>query len=248
MVIYYYMNFRLLLKKLSLAAFFLLNSTFLFAQATVVTGKVIDATDKETLPFVTVSFPGTTIGVTTDNDGKFTLSTSRQFSQVKISFIGYKDMLVNIQPGKTQSLNTVSLQRSAQELTEVEIKSGGKVRYRNRDNPAVELIRKVIANKEKNSPERYNFVEYREYDRLQFALSNLSTTLTDKKFFRKYAFLLDNRDSTTVPGKTLTPFYLDEKLSQYYYKKNPESENTILLGQKKTDLGAFIDADGFGDY
>ena len=76
LVIYYYMNFRLLLKKLSLAAFFLLNSTFLFAQATVVTGKVIDATDKETLPFVTVSFPGTTIGVTTDNDGKFTLSTS----------------------------------------------------------------------------------------------------------------------------------------------------------------------------
>ncbi|MFD0749028.1 DUF5686 family protein [Mucilaginibacter calamicampi] len=242
------MNFRLLLKTLFVAALSLLYSTFLFAQATVVSGKVIDATDKETLPFVTVSFPGTTIGVTTDNDGKFTLSTSRQLQQVKISFIGYKDMLLNIQPGKTQSLGTISLQRSAQELTEVEIKSGAKVRYRNRENPAVELIRRVIANKAKNSPERYNYVEYLEYDRLQFALSNLSTTLTDKKAFRKYAFLLDNRDSITVPGKTLTPFYLDEKLSQYYYRRNPEAENTIIKGTKKTDLGAFIDADGFGDY
>jgi hypothetical protein len=248
LVIEYYMNFRLLLKRLFLAAFFLLYSTFLFAQATVVTGKVIDATDKEPLPFVTVAFPGSTIGVTTDNDGKFTLSSSRQFTQVKISFIGYKEVLLNIQAGKTQSLNTISLQPTAAQLTEVEIRSGARVRYRNRDNPAVELIRRVIANKEKNSPTRYDYVEYREYDKLQFALSNLSTTLTDKKFFRKYAFLLDNRDSTTVPGKTLTPFYLDEKLSQYYYRKNPESENTILLGQEKTDLGAFIDSDGFGDF
>ena len=242
------MSFRLLLKRLFLAAFFLLYSTFLFAQATVVTGKVIDAADKEPLPFVTVAFPGSTIGVVTDNDGKFTLSSSRQFSQVKISFIGYKEVLLNISPGKTQSLNTISLQPAAAQLTEVEIKSGARVRYRNRDNPAVELIRRVIANKEKNRPERYDYIQYREYDKLQFALSNLSTTLTDKKFFRKYAFLLDNRDSTTVPGKTLTPFYLDEKLSQYYYRKNPESENTILLGQEKTDLGAFIDSDGFGDF
>ena len=247
-LVYHYMNFRLLSKGLFLAALFLSYSTFLFAQATIVTGKVIDAADKEPLPFVTISFPGTTIGVTTDNDGKFTLSTSRQFSQVKISFIGYKELLLNIQPGKTQSLNTVSLQTDSRQLSEVEIKSGARVRYRNRENPAVELIRKVIANKAKNSPQQYNNIEYREYDRLQFALSNLSTTLTDKKFFKKYAFLLDNRDSITVPGKTLTPFYLDEKLSQYYFRKNPESENTILLGGKKTDLGAFIDADGFGDY
>lgn len=245
---YYYMNFRYLLTRLFLSAVFLLYSTFLFAQATIVTGKVIDAVDKEPLPFVSVSFPGTTIGVTTDNDGKFTLSTSRQFSQVKISFVGYKEVLLNISAGKTQSLNTISLQPSSQQLTEVEIRSGARQRYRNRDNPAVELIRRVIANKEKNRPERYNYVEYREYDKLQFALSNLSTTLSDKKFFRKYAFLLDNRDSTTVPGKSLMPFFLDEKLSQYYYRKNPEDERTVLLGQKKTDLGSFIDSDGFGEY
>nr|WP_294790843.1 DUF5686 and carboxypeptidase-like regulatory domain-containing protein [uncultured Mucilaginibacter sp.] len=242
------MNFRYLLKRLFLAASFLLYSTFLFAQATVVTGKVIDASDKQPLPFVSVAFPGTTIGVTTDNDGKFTLSTSRQFSQIKISFIGYKDVLLNITAGKTQSVNTISLQPSAAQLTEVEIKSGARVRYRNKDNPAVELIRNVIAHKAQNRPERYNYIEYKEYDKLQFALSNLSTTLSDKKFFRKYAFLLDNRDSVTVPGKSLTPFFLDEKLSQYYYRKNPESENTILLGNKKTDLGSFIDSDGFGDY
>lgn len=226
----------------------MLYSSFLFAQATIITGKVIDATDKEPLPFVSVSFPGTTTGVTTNNDGEFSLTTSRQLSQIKISFVGYKDILLNITPGKTQNIGTIRLQSVSQQLTEVEVRSGAKVRYRNRDNPAVELIRRVIANKEKNRPERYNYIEYKEYDKLQFALSNLSTTLTEKKFFKKYAFLLDNRDSTTVPGKSLTPFFLDEKLSQYYYRKSPEKERTVLLGQKKTDLGAFIDNDGFGEY
>jgi len=242
------MNFKYLLKRLFPAAFLLLYSTFLFAQATIVTGKVIDAADKESLPFVTVSFPGTTIGVTTDNDGKFSISSSRQFSQLKISFVGYKEVLLNIQPGKTQSVNVVSLQAASQQLTEVEIRSGAKVRYRNRDNPAVELIRRVIANKEKNRPERYNYIEYREYDKLQFALSNLSPSISEKKYLRKYAFLLKNRDSLTVPGISLTPFFLDEKLSQYYYRKNPENERSVLLGEKKTDLGSFIDTDGFGDY
>ncbi|PJJ84738.1 DUF5686 and carboxypeptidase-like regulatory domain-containing protein [Mucilaginibacter auburnensis] len=242
------MNFRYLLKGLFASAFFLLYSTLLVAQNTIVSGKVIDASDKQPLPFVSVGFPGTTVGVTTDSDGKFTLNTSRQVTQIKISFVGYKEVVLNISPGKTQTLNTVSLQPISEQLTEVEIRSGKKVRYRNRDNPAVELIRRVIANKEKNRPERYNYVEYREYDKLQFALSNLPPSLTERKLLRKYAFLLNNKDSVTVPGKALTPIFLDEKLSQYYYRRNPEAERTVLLGEKKTDLGSFIDSDGINDY
>jgi hypothetical protein len=55
---------------------------------------------------------------------------------------------------------------------------------------------------------------------------------------------LDNRDTTTVPGKSLLPIFLDEKLSQHYYRKNPEKEKSITLGQKTTNLGASIDNEG----
>lgn len=241
------MEFKIILKRFFLPAIFILYAHSVFAQVTVVTGIVTDASDKDPLPFVTVSFPNTTIGATTDADGKFSISTTGSPTQLKVSFVGYKQVLYPVIPGIKQVAN-IKLTPTTQQLNEVEIKSGKKERYRNKDNPAVELIRKVIAHKEKNRPESYNYIQYKEYDKLQFALSNLPQSLTDRKFFRKYSFLFNNRDSTTVPGVSLMPFYLDEKVSQYYYRKDPSSEKTTLLGQKKTDLGSFIDSDGFGDY
>jgi len=234
-------------KQLSLLITLLLLPILLFAQTTTrVTGLVTDAKTKETLPFVTVSFVGTTIGGPTDNGGKFKLSTTnQQLNKIRISFVGYKDQVITIEPGKDQVVN-VKLVEETEELTEVDIKGGKKPRYRNKDNPAVELIRKVIENKEKNRPEAYNYVEYREYDKVVFSFTNLSTTLSDKKFFQKYKFVLDNRDTTSVPGLNLLPIYIEEKLSQYYYRKSPEKEKTRILGQKTTDFGGSVDAEGLG--
>ncbi|WP_428331104.1 DUF5686 family protein [Mucilaginibacter sp.] len=222
-------------------------ATLLLAQSTVVSGTVTDASNKQPLPFVTVSFTGTTIGIATDNDGKFSISSDKPVKQIKVSFLGYKDATFSIVPGAKQNIN-VRLFPSSNQLNEVVVKSGKKPKYRNKDNPAVELIRKVIENKEKNRPESYSYVEYKEYDKMQFSLSNVSPTLADKKFFRKYAFVINNRDSTTVPGKSLLPIFLNEKLSQYYYRKNPEKEKTTVLGDKTVNFGGSVDAEGLGAY
>jgi hypothetical protein len=241
------MDFKYLGKKLFFLTFFLSFSLLTFAQTTILSGTVTDAGTKKPLPFVVVSFTGTTNGTTTDNQGKYRLTTNQSYSQVKVSFLGYKDANLTITPGKEQVLN-IKLFPEAKQLHEVVINSGKKPKYRNKENPAVELIRKVIENKEKNRPESYAFVEYREYDKVQFSISNLSDKLAEKKFFRKYKFVLENRDSTTVPGKSLLPFYLDEKLTQYYYRKNPEKYKTITLGEKNVNFGGSIDSEGIGQY
>ena len=222
------MDFKYFNRKLFFLAFFLLYNTILFAQTTVVSGTVTDAATKKTLPFVTVSFTGTTIGTNTDDKGKYSITSVKPVSQVKVAFLGYKDALFSVTPGTTQVLN-VKLVPISTQLSEVVVHSGKKPKYRNKDNPAVELIRKVIENKEKNRPESYSYVEYKEYDKMQFSLSNVSNNLSDKKFFRQYKFVLDNRDSTTIPGKSLLPIFLDEKLSQYYYRKEPEKEKTVTF-------------------
>jgi len=203
------MNLKYCCRKLLLFTFLFLYSSILFAQ-TIVSGTVTDAATKKTLPFVAISFTGTTIGVNTDAQGQYTISSNEPARQLKASFLGYKNALISIVPGKTQVFN-IKLVPIATQLNEVVVKSGKKPKYRNKDNPAVELIRKVIENKEKNRPENYAYVEYKEYDKMQFSLLNVSNTLSDKKIFRQYKFMLDNRDSTTVPGKSLLPFFLDEK-------------------------------------
>jgi hypothetical protein len=234
-------------KKLFFLAFLLFCTSTLFAQTTTVNGIVTDAKNKQPLPFVSVSFAGSTIGVTTDNNGKYTLSSQQAYTHIKVSFLGYKDVDLTIVPGKEQVLN-VKLVPLAQQLNEVVINSGKKPKYRNKDNPAVELIRKVIENKEKNRPENYPYVEYREYDKMQFSVSNVSDKLSENKFLRKYKFVLDNRDTTTIPGKSLLPIFLNEKLSQYYYRKNPEKEKTTVLGEKTVNYGGSIDNEGLTKY
>ncbi len=242
------MNFISFGKRLGLLTLFLLSTLLLRAQTAVITGTITDANDKETLPFVTITFPGTIEGAAKSKiDGTYSISNPKGYHQIRFSYAGYKDMVLPIEPGKSQKID-VKMQPVVSQLGQVDISATRNGRYRNRDNPAVELIRKVIANKDKNRPENYNYIEYKEYDKMQFALNNVSTTLADKKFFRKYKFVLDNRDSTTIPGKSLLPIFLTEKLSQYYYRKDPEKERTIVLGKKDTDFGAAIDNEGVESY
>ncbi len=226
---------------------FLFSSIASFAQITKVSGVVIDAKTKQTLPFVTIGTADGSVGVTSGEDGKYELQSDKPFSKIIVSYVGYQQAELTVTPGQEQVLN-IRLVPVSRQLNEVVIKAGKKTRYRNKDNPAVELIRQVIEHREQNRADSYPYVQYKEYDKMMFSLLNVSPTLSDKKFFRKYKFLLDNRDSTSVPGKSLLPIYLDEKLSQYYYRKKPEKDKSILLGEKGVNFGSYIDNEGLGQY
>jgi len=140
------MDFKYFHKKLYNIILFLFCTTPLFAQTTIVSGTVVDGTNKKPLPFVAVSFPGTTIGVNTDNQGKYSIQSDKPVTKIKASFLGYKNAIFTVVTGKEQEIN-IRMVPSASQLQEVVVKSGKKPKYRNKDNPAVELIRKVIENK-----------------------------------------------------------------------------------------------------
>lgn len=233
--------------KLSLRLFPLILIVFsaasIFGQTTTVRGTVTDSVYITPLHLVSIYVPGTKIKVTTNAEGKFRISSDKPFNQIKVSFLGYKDAFYRVTPGTDQVIN-IKLISFSKQLKEVVIGGGRSVKYSNKNNPAVELIRKVIENKEKNRPGNYPFVEYKEYDKVQFSLSNLPDKASGSKLFHQYKFLLDNRDTTTVPGKSLLPIFLQEKLSQYYYCKTPEREKTITLGEKTVNFGSDIDAQG----
>ena len=241
------MDFKHIYKTLYLLSFLVFFASVLFAQTTTVSGRVTDGTNKKPMPYVAVSLSGTTVGVNTDGGGNYTLTTSQPVTQLKASFLGYKDAVYTVKPGVSQTVN-VRMVPASNQLKEVTIKSGKKPRYRNKDNPAVELIRKVIENKEKNRPKSYDYVEYKEYDKMTFSLVNVADKISDKKIFRPYKFMFDNRDSTTVPGKSLLPFFLSEKVSQYNYRKQPEKERTVTLGEKTVNFGGAIDSQGLDVY
>src|SRR5579862_7120101 len=84
----------------------LLLSTFAsFAQITKVSGVITDAKTKQTLPFVGVATADTSITVTSDANGHYSITSGKSFSQIRVSYVGYKTALVNLTPGKEQNLD-----------------------------------------------------------------------------------------------------------------------------------------------
>lgn len=218
------------------------------AQQTVVSGTVTDAATKETIPYASFILNGSGKGGRTDADGKYNITVSGNYTQLKFSYIGYKTQVKTIRPGLAQTIN-VQLQSEAMQMNEVVIKGGKKAPYRNKENPAVELIRKVIANKSKNRMESYDYVAYQKYERMLFSMSNLSEKFKNKKIFRNYQFLFQEQDSTKIGGKNMLPVFQQEKLSDNYFRKNPEKLKTVVIADKQVNFDErFVDNQGLSSY
>jgi hypothetical protein len=220
----------------------------LYAQNTVVRGTVTDAKTKEALSFVTIGFAGSTQGAATDVNGHYTLKTTDKFDQIRITYVGYKTVFKNIEAGKEQEIN-IALIADSRQLGDVVVKSAKKKKYTNKGNPAVELIRQVIAHKEQNQVQNYNYAEYKQYERMVFSLSNLSEKFTQKKIFKNYQFMFRQQDSTAIGGKTLLPLYMEEKLSQNYYRKVPYTQKQVIEANKQVKYDEnFVDNQGLTTY
>src|SRR5690606_20931284 len=192
-----------------------------FAQTTNVKGIITDIVTGETLPYVTVSVPGTSIGASADDDGRYSIKLTGNHNKLKFIFIGYMPVEVDIEPGKDQVID-VKMDVNADMLDAVVV-TGKRGRYRNRDNPAVQLIKKVIEHKDENRMSAHEYVEFQQYEKISFSLSNLSEKFKNRKIFKNYQFLFNEQDSTEMGGKIILPAYMEEKVSNIYYRGDPRS-------------------------
>lgn len=85
------------------------------AQSRTVTGTVKDAMGPVLAASVVVE--GTTLGVSTDMDGKFKLDVPVSAKQIKVSFVGYEDAYVTLNPSKTDY--EVFLKENSNQLDDV---------------------------------------------------------------------------------------------------------------------------------
>ena len=87
---------------------FLLSGWMGFAQKATVTGTIYDnESPGATLPFANITIKGTTIGVTTDENGSYTLKLDAGTHQLEYSFVGYEtvEQTVQVLAGETLTIN-----------------------------------------------------------------------------------------------------------------------------------------------
>ena len=209
---------------------------------TIIKGTVTDANTGEPLSYVSVLLKGTTVGTITDSKGKYGIETSSEASELKFSFIGYEAEIRNIKPGTEQVID-IRLELSSISLEEVTVRPKRR-EYRNRDNPAVELIGKVIARKDLNRRESFSFVKYRKYEKILLALSNITEDFKKSGLFRDYRLIFENTDTTKRIGNEILPLYLKEALSDNYYRQEPEAKKEVVLAEKAINLERYLDNKG----
>lgn len=222
---------------------FLLSITHLAAQKTVVRGKVIDEKTKETMPYVNVQFDGTSVGVTSDIEGNFYFDTKLPVNKIRVTYVGYKTFIVSIKANEINEIS-IQLQPLTNDLDEVVVRSG---RYRNRGNAAVELIQKVIDNKDKNRKESLPYLSYQKYEKVEFALNNVTDKFRKGFIGRKMPFIFDNVDTNKASGKINMPFFLRESLTDIYSRNSPKSFKEYVRAEKNTTLPGYIDDDGISN-
>ena len=209
-------------------------------QTRYLTGAVRDSLTRQPLSNVSVSIPGSGKGSLTDAKGKFRIAVDKRTHEIRFSAAGYGPASVHVSDTSMGPL-TVLLSVSYTNLQQVVIK--GRARYHNRHNPAVELIRQVIAHKAANAPAFYPYMTYDQYDKIRVLADRPPNFIANGKLLRRYHFLF-TPDTTLVPGKSLVPAYLEETVSRNYSRTNPPGKKSVILGHKRVDLGEYVDMGG----
>ncbi len=199
------------------------------AQTTTITGVVTDSITEAPLSFISVFLGGTTSGVMTDENGRYTIRTSRtDFSEVGATSLGYREKRIPVKPGGTHVVN-FALRPSDYILKDVNIKPK-KEKYSRKNNPAVEFVKKLIARRDENNPENHDFYSYEQYDKMTMALNDFSEEKKDKWIFKNFQFLFDFVDTSEITGKPILTVSIREKVSKSYYRKNPKQHRQKVEG------------------
>jgi hypothetical protein len=209
-------------------ALLIINSA-LFAQETVVQGKVTDAASGDPLPFVNVVFKGTTIGTTTDFDGNFMLRSENASDSLTASYVGYKHRTKPVKRGIKQVIN-FQLEEEMTGLQEVVVYAG--------ENPAFEILRNVVRNKKENDKRKLTAYEYDTYTKIEVDVDNISDKFREKKLVKKITQVLDSVDRIAgEDGKPILPLFITETVSKIYYRDNPSLKKERILKTKVTGVG-----------
>ncbi|HEX3767882.1 MAG TPA: DUF5686 family protein, partial [Puia sp.] len=181
-------------------------------------------------------------GTLTDGAGNFQIEAEKSVKKITFSITGYHSRTYTVTDQPSQELS-VLLSKSYTKLADVVV-NARKGKYKNKNNPAVELIRQVIANKSRNGPKVYPNISYRQYERTQMLTDGPWVRITQNFLLKKFSFFFENTDTTLIPGKRLNSIYLQEMLSNNFFRKDPEKKKKLILAQKTVDYGEFIDMRG----
>ena len=202
-------------------------------QAQKLTGRITDAETGEEIPYASVVYKGHNLAVISDIEGYYSIAKHLGW-KLTFSAVGYQNVEVTIN-NQTGTKMDIALKADNKQLKEVTI-SSKKGKYSRKNNPAVELMKKVIAAKKQTDLANHDFYKYDKYEKLTLAANDLTPQKLEKKPFSSTPWLLDQVEVCQYNKKMILPISIDETVSEIVYRKDPKSKKTYIKGQQSSGI------------
>ena len=213
---------------LSIVAFVSINAQ--------ITGEIVDK-DGYAIPYASAMYKGHHIATASDMNGAFTIERNEGWT-LTISSVGFRSQTIKIDVSTPSHLKIV-LKEDSKSLNEVIVKSK-RARYSRKDNPAVALMRRVIAAKSKTHLDNHDYYQFNKYQKITLSMNDLQPKDLETGMFKKSSWLLDQIETSPYNNKLILPLSVDETVTQHVYRKNPKTEREIVMGQKTEGINKVI--------
>ncbi len=188
-------------------------------------GKVMDGSTKEPIPFANIQIKGTKIGTQANFDGFFSIKITQPSDSITVSMVGYLPQSQLIGSPATQNFIFL-LTSTSVKLNEVKVTAYA--------DPGKALWKKVIARKPYNNFDKFNNYQYEIYNKTEIDLKNVKHEKIRKGSMKELVYsAYQNLDSS---NKSVMPLYFYETLSAFYHSKKPPIQIQNIKAKKTIGL------------
>lgn len=208
------------------------------AGAQTITGVVVEESTGDTIPFPSVQYKKEKIATSGNAYGRFSI---KRLNGEKLTFsaVGYQELTILIGPN-TPSEMKITLKTDTKQLKGVTVKTK-RSKYSRKNNPAVELMKRVIAAKKRTDLANHDYYQFNKYQKITFAINDIKPTELENEKLKKKKWLINQIETCPYNNKLILPLSVDETVTRDIYRKDPKTEKSIIMGQSSSGVNDLIE-------
>ena len=208
------------------------------AGAQTITGVVVEESTGDTIPFPSVQYKKEKIATSGNAYGRFSIKRLNG-EKLMFSAVGYQELTILIGPN-TPSEMKITLKTDTKQLKGVTVKTK-RSKYSRKNNPAVELMKRVIAAKKRTDLANHDYYQFNKYQKITFAINDIKPTELENEKLKKKKWLINQIETCPYNNKLILPLSVDETVTRNIYRKDPKTEKSIIMGQSSSGVNDLIE-------
>ncbi len=119
-----------------------------------------------------------------------------------------------------------------------------KVKYSKKNNPAVALMERLRATRERTDPRQLPHYSFDKYDKTVLALNDFNPSQESGFVAKHMNFIFDFIDTSDISGKPILPVTVKETSSRRLFRRDPKADKEVVNGFRNQALVESLTQDG----